>query len=501
MKLWTAAQAAAVDRHTIDGLGVASAVLIERAALVVARIVAEHLEPAQGPVVALAGPGNNGADAVAVARILHGWGLECVAVLATEHRNAAAAQQVEWARACGVTVRPASQLASMQPVGGWVDGLLGTGSKGAPRGGVAEVLGHVADRPGTKIAIDVPSGIDVDSGAVFPGAFAADVTVTMGRSKPGLHVVPGLGHAGRVVVAAIGLQEPPGLEPAFALLSSAACRVALQALGSSAHKGQRGHVGVIAGGEATPGAAVLAASAAMRSLAGLCTVSSSSALVKEALTTGFPEVMFVEHDPVPGDALVIGPGLTDPSDGARLRALFESDPRPAVWDASGLDALVPGLEPAGPRVLTPHPGEAARLMARLQPSESWTSARVQTQRVDVARMLAAGLRSVVVLKGAGSLVAQPDGTIYIGVSGTNALATAGSGDVLAGLTGALLAAGLDAAVAAGAAVHLHGLAGRIASGGRAHGVVASDVVGALAAAIAQCLDGAAPICVPDIRRG
>lgn len=535
--LWTAARAAAADRYTIDALGMPSPVLMERASLLVTAVVGELLASRGGigPVVVLVGPGNNGGDGLAVARLLRGRGVEVAAHLVTARRNEAAEQQRALAERHGVAVADGCPSDAVRPrlV---VDAMLGTGARGAPRGTVAEAvawLGARADLP--VVAIDVPTGIDADTGArLGEAAVSADATVTFQCSKPGLHITPGRDHAGRVVVAEIGIVAPdePAAAPPF-VRRSAPCVVstALERINPSApqHKGQRGHVGLIAGGVNTPGAAVLAASGALRGGAGLVTARVASTDAARLILTARPEVMVEMADaPAPGErtrldhdeadgpallgrasALVVGPGLTDDAHGVDLDALWRRDPRPAVWDAGALGSLpVHASERGSLRVVTPHPGEAARLLTRLG-ERAWSSADVQAQRLDAALHLARALGAVCVLKGAGTLIAAPWGEVEVDGAGGPELATAGSGDVLAGLIGALLAripTGGDDAFAfevVAAAVWVHGVAGRLAIEARP-GPAASDVAQAVDRALAQArtrADAGAPWAGIERREG
>jgi ADP-dependent NAD(P)H-hydrate dehydratase / NAD(P)H-hydrate epimerase len=486
--LWTAALAAASDRHTMDVLGVPSLLLMERAALTVSHEVAALADGA--PVGVLVGPGNNGGDGLAVARQLHGWGVPVAAWLVTEGHGAAVAEQLRLARACGVAVHH-GQPRDAEAGRLWVDGLLGTGSRGAPRGGVAEAVAWLSAHAARCVAIDLPTGVDPDTGQVVALAVRAEVTVTFARSKPGLHITPGRAHAGRVVVADIGLVPPPPAQAGASrehLLDPAVVAAALRGLPAGEHKGQRGHLGIVGGSPGTSGAALLAGAAALRAGAGLVTVASPDPALPGVLLAARPELMTAPllADPrqllARAGALVVGPGLTDPSSHAMLPRLWADDPRPALWDASALDRVpVRGAAPGGPRIITPHPGEAARLLARIEPEAGWDGGRVQAQRLLAARAIAAATLAVVVLKGEGSLVATPAGEVAVAVSGGPALATAGSGDVLAGLGGALLARGRPAWEAATIAVHVHGVAGERL--GDAAGAIALDVAEALPGAM------------------
>lgn len=502
--LWTAATSAASDRHTMDDLGVPSLVLMERAALTVSHEVAACREGAA--VGVLVGPGNNGGDGLAVARQLHGWGVPVAAWLVPEGHNATVAEQLGLARACGVDVR-LGVPGDAEQGRLWVDGLLGTGSRGAPRGAVAEAVAWLRAHAARCVAIDLPTGVDPDTGQVAGLAVRAEVTITFARSKPGLHVTPGRAHAGRVVVADIGLVPPlqagAGRER---LVDPWAVAAALRGLPAGEHKGQRGHLGIVGGSPGTTGAALLCGAAALRAGAGLVTVASPDPALPGVLLAARPELMTAPLVADPREllpragALVVGPGLTDPASHAMLPRLWADDPRSALWDASALDGVpVGGPAPAGPRVVTPHPGEAARLLQRVEPQAGWDGARVQAQRVLAARTIAAATGAVVVLKGEGSLVVTPEGAVAIAVGGGPALATAGSGDVLAGLGGALLARGLGTERAASVAVHVHGVAGERL--GERAGAVALDVAEALPGAMQAVVAGPSHPRWPVLRRG
>ena len=500
--LWAAAEAAAADRHTIEALGMPSPVLMERAALCVSAEV-EVLAAAEGlsRVWVLVGPGNNGGDGLAVARQLHGRGrLAVTAVLVSERRNAAAAQQLALAEAHGVEVRVG--LAPVPADAIVVDALLGTGTRGEPRGSIADAVAKLSGNP--VVAVDVPTGVDVDTGAVPGPAVRASVTVTFQRSKAGLHLTPARAHAGRVVVADIGLVAAERRRPGVVLIDPNEVTAALASLPVAAHKGRRGHVGVVGGTGGTPGAAILAGEAALRGGAGLVTLALSDPSLRRAVIEARPELMLAEPDDAhvaAAEVLVVGPGLTGARSG--LAELDASDPRPMVWDASALDDFV-GDRSAGPRILTPHPGEAARMLARFEPDARWTNARVQADRRTAAERLATRTRAVVVLKGEGSVVAQlradGSGTVDLAISTTGgpALATAGSGDVLAGLIAALLARGLAPEQATMVGVHVHGLAGDAAAN---DGTLALDLAAALPSALARARAGERPQAWPGWRVG
>lgn len=486
-ELWTQATAAEADQHTMGQLGIPSPLLMERAALCVAHEVAALRGQTGLKVVVLCGPGNNGGDGLAIARQLSGWEIPAHAVLCTDSPGASVREQRALCDGFGVTVVQGVQALSGPAL--WVDALLGTGSRGAPRGRVSDALTRQAGQQGLRVAVDIPTGVDPDTGHVHPDAFVADTTVTFVRSKPGLHVTPGRDHAGTVVVAEFGLWGRPDRDRAASLVDPGWVGRQVSRLPTASHKGQRGHVAVVGGSAGTPGAAVLAAAAALRTGAGLATIVSADSAVSAQLVAHRPEVMVV---PPPTDgpvvpsagALCVGPGLTAAQDQAAVVSLWDREPRAIVVDASALDRVPLHKAAAGPRVLTPHPGEAARLLQRAEPSAGWTSAQVQAQRVLAARQLVRHTGAVVVLKGAGTLVAwpsEPEPHVNVVVSGDPALATAGSGDVLAGIIAALLARGMTAPVAAAVGAHVHGLAGEALGAG----AVAMDIADGVGAALSQ----------------
>ena len=502
--LWSARDAADADRYTMDQLGVPSPVLMERASLCVSHEIVDALAGERMPVIVLVGPGNNGGDGLAIARQLHGWGLSVRALLVTPKRNAAAQQQLGLARAMGVDIEdgvPSQTLAGRHVV---IDALLGTGSRGEPRGEIAAALAWQRGLAGLRVAVDAPTGLDIDTGEVADVGFSADRTVTFVRSKPGLHVTPGRARAGRVVVADIGIVPTPGHRTALQLIDPVEVATAVAALPVGRHKGERGHVGIVGGSETTAGATVLAGTSALRAGAGLVTIVTGAARVREELLAHRPELMVGTwgdgQAPVQAaKALVVGPGLTDPVMQARLHALWIDDARPALWDASALDHLPLRTAPGGPRIVTPHPGEAARLLDR-SAKAGWTAGDVQGRRIEAARRLAEVTHAVVVLKGEGTIVADPDGSCSVAVAGGPALATAGTGDCLAGLVGALLARGLAPRDAAILGVHVHAVAGDVAAA-RVPGCIAMDVADAIAPAMTSAVLQAPVVTWPRYRRG
>lgn len=431
--------------------------LMQRAAAGLAAVCARLLPRVYGArVVLLVGSGDNGGDALyAGARLARrGAGVTAVPVdPARVHPGGLAALLAAGGRLDG-TVPPRADLV--------VDGLVGIGGRGGLRPAAAALVERIP-AGAVVVAVDLPSGVDADTGEVAAGvAVRADVTVTFGAYKPGLLIAPGASRAGVVHLVDIGL-EFPGPPEAEALQHADVARLLPEPTETS-DKYRRGVVGIVAGSARYPGAAVLAVAGALRGGAGAVRYVGPAA-VAEAVLARYPETLI---GPGRVQAWVVGPGLGDEG-GADVLAKPLSQPVPVLVDADGLRGLDPGALRArtAPTLLTPHAGEAAALLGA--PREE-----VEAGRLASARRLAARYGATVLLKGSTTVVSSPSGeTVRVNPTGTAWLATAGSGDVLSGLGGSLLAAGLSAVDAAAVAAYVHGLAGRVASGGGpvlAHGV-------------------------------
>ncbi len=361
-----------------------------------------------------------------------------------------------------------------------LDALFGTGFRGAPRPEAAALIERINACGAPIVAVDLPSGVDASTGETAGAAVDADLTVTFHGRKVGLVVAPGRFHAGRIVVADIGLEAAPTaiVRGTPALLDRVPRR------GARDTKFSSGSLLVVGGAPGTTSAAVLTATAAMRADAGYVTLAVpaealpvAEALALEPVKRGFEWANAVDSlasDVARSSALAVGPGLGR-SDEARglVRALLEASPLPAVVDADGLFGLEPVPRDA-PTILTPHAGELARL---LDVEPAWVGAH----RLEAAARAAERFGAVVLLKGADTIVRAPDGQTVVCDTGPPSLATAGTGDVLTGIVGAFLAKGLDAVDAAAAAAVAHGLAAR--SVPHQAGLVASDVAAALPAVL------------------
>jgi len=361
-----------------------------------------------------------------------------------------------------------------------VDALFGTGFHGAPRPEAAAVIERINASPAAVVSVDLPSGVDASTGEVAGAVVAADLTVTFHAPKVGLAVGPGRFHAGRVVVADIGLDDAPTEISRV----RAAILDAVPRRGTTDTKYSAGAVVVVGGQPGMTGAACLTAMAALRADAGYVTLAvpveslaTAEVIALEPVKVGWADDDAVETISAAAErasALAIGPGLgRGPGRGDLVRAVLARVDLPAVVDADALFDLEP-VARAAPTVLTPHAGELARLLGR-------DSAWVGEHRLEAARTAADRFGATVLLKGPDTLVASPGGAVVVSDFGPPSLATAGTGDVLTGVVASFLSKGLDASTAAAAAAVAHGRAARLVP--HIAGLVAGDLVAALPAAL------------------
>jgi hydroxyethylthiazole kinase-like uncharacterized protein yjeF len=509
MRLVGSEEMRAIERIAIEEMGISGTTLMERAGRATAEC-AITLAGQAGRIVVVCGAGNNGGDGFVAARHLHLAGREVVVIALGAAERATAEARAAWKQAeeAGVPVGglPALQGFPARPGDVVVDAIFGTGLLRPAVGPFAEAIeaiGALRERGARVLAVDLPSGISADTGRPIGPAVRADHTVTLGFAKIGLALQPGVEMAGEVTVANIGIPSAAAdrIPPTAELLDETAARALVPPRGREAHKGDAGRLLVVAGSPGRTGAAHLALTGALRGGVGLVTLASRAEVVGIALS-GRPEAMSlvlpgtgaIARNDIPAleaamdgaNALVIGPGIPRGAETApAIRALLERRPLPTVIDADGLNALAdhPGLVAVighdAPIVLTPHPGEMARLVGA-------TIEEVQEDRVGMARRKAQEWGAVVVLKGARTVVADPDGPAAIISTGNPGMATGGTGDVLAGLLGALLAGGMRPREAARAAAWIHGRAGDIAAdkfGER--GMIAGDLGESIAAVWAE----------------
>ena len=497
-----------VDRRAIDERGIDGLLLMESAgAGVAAALMRDEPRLAQLGVIVLCGKGNNGGDGLVIARHLAGRAIvpKVVLLAAANELTGAAAINLRAARGVGLDVVEVTddagwdaQRGGLTRGGVVVDAMLGTGIRGGAHGLVARVIADL-DSAGCRVfSVDLPSGLDADSTEIPGPAVRAERTYTLCRPKLPLVFGPAALLAGRLNVVPIGIPDDcvAASRAALEWLDAGAVAGLLPRRPAESHKGSYGHLIAVAGSRGKAGAAVLLGRAALRSGIGLVTVAVPDALLEcvaamqaELMTAPLPQhpdggialeatqrvLALCER----GDALAVGPGLGDSeSTRAAVAELLARVERPTVVDADGLNALAGGGDralgalrrPGGRFVLTPHPGEAARLLGS-------SSATVQSDRTAAVRELCVRSGAIVVLKGHRTLIASPDGRLSINASGNPGLATAGTGDVLCGMLGAFLSRGLEPRDAARLAVFAHGDAGdRAAARLGTDGLIASDVI-------------------------
>lgn len=466
------------EETVIDAMGMPSLVLMERAAMAVAEEIchwaeSEGLRAAEKRVLVVTGNGNNGADGLAVARILsqEGWQVTVYQTGPAGHSTR------EWERQYKIIGYYPVRMVSNWPQEEYtiiVDALFGIGLSRQIQGEYADIVKELNRRPGYKLSVDVPSGVHAESGKIMGEAVRADVTVTFGWAKKGLLYFPGAEYAGRVTVREIGINETcfdaagkkPGMfcydEPVGELLPPRK---------PDGHKGSFGKVLVIAGFEQMPGAAVLAALAAYHTGAGMVKVICPEEN-RSIVQTAVPEALWGAPENWRqgcewADVVVIGPGLGKNSRVKEILAgVLRECSLPLVLDADALNLIAGDMslqiltadqgKTGRGMILTPHEGELARLSGK-------TVSQIREDREHAAGILAQDLHCVLVCKGARTLICREQGENCVNLTGDSGMGTAGSGDVLSGVIAALLAQGADAFSAASVGVYLHGLAGESAA--------------------------------------
>lgn len=506
----TAEEMRRLDRRAIDTLGIPGSTLMENAGRGAADEIVRLL-PRGGRglrVAVVCGKGGNGGDGFVVARRLKQRGARVAVWLAArpdEVGGDAAAKLAALRRAGLRPVTVEDERSLTQALGDAdvvVDALLGTGARGAPGGVIAGAIAAINASGRRVVSLDIPSGLPADGGPPEGEAVHADVTTTFAALKRGLVTGAGLDWAGRVVVVDIGIPAAEvGRGITTFVLEAADVARHLPRRSPSAHKGTYGKLLIVAGSVGKTGAAALAARAAMRAGAGLVTVATPASqqpivamLVLEAMTEPVPETAArsisskaretLDRLAEARDAVAAGPGLgLDDDTQALARELARSLRRPLVLDADALTALAGHLDvlrgAPKPRCLTPHAGELARMLGR-------SIADVERDRIETARAFATAHGVYLVLKGAGTVIAEPGGAVYVNPTGNPGMASGGTGDVLTGIIGAFLARGLEPGTAVKTGVYLHGRAGDVAAGRVGEeALIASDVIAALPDAFAS----------------
>ena len=511
MRVLNAAQMREADRRTIEDIGIPSLVLMENAGRqVVAAIEAVHADLLDGQVAVLCGRGNNGGDGFVVARTMLQRGVDVSVFLigSVSDVRGDARVNLDVLGRLGVTVVEIADgqawelhLSEVRDCGLIVDAIFGTGLNAPVRGLIGSVIADVNASGIPVVSIDLPSGLSADTPDPIGDSIEAGTTVTLAAPKLPLVLPPAEDRAGDIVIADIGIpmEVIDALDgPRVELLTRSGMRELVTPRTPDSHKGDYGHVLIVAGSTGKTGAAHLSAMGALRSGAGLVSVATPAACLPIVAAMA-PEYMTIALsgddglDPVNVDTLIdmardviaVGPGLGQaPSTRRFVKSLVEQATTPLVIDADGLNAFADDPDRLAGRegrdvIITPHPGEMARLV-RMSTDE------VQASRVDVARNFAVAHHVYVVLKGHRTLIATPDEKVFINPTGNPGMATGGTGDVLTGMVAAWLAQLLDAEAACKLAVYLHGMAGDLADAERGDvSLVASDLVAEIGAAIQE----------------
>ena len=507
-RLSTAEEMRSFDRRATEDFGIPSLDLMERAGRHVFETVMKVLSPVEGRRVAvIAGKGNNGGDGFVAARYLHEAGIGTTVILLARPESVVgdAARNLERLYNAGIRVEVpesgaeiARELKNCSLV---VDAILGTGLKGDVSGIAADAIQAINSSGRMVVAVDIPSGIDANTGRVWGICVNAHYTVTFALPKIGLIMYPGALHTGEIIVADIGIPHQLYEEAGVELVGADTAGALLPARPPDAHKGTFGTVVVLAGAAGYTGAAALSSEAVLRAGAGLSILATPTSLqpvmsikLTEVITRGLPETdtQTISSAALPlalelckkASAVVLGCGLGTHADTCRFVSGFVPLAEvPVVLDADGLNCIAGNssiLEGKhGNLVITPHPGEMGRLLGI-------TTNDVQSDRIAAALEASKRFNCVTVLKGARTLIADNSGRVYVNPTGNSGLATAGTGDVLAGTIGGLISQGLRPVDAAVCGAYVHGLAGDIAAAkiGSA-GMLAGDVLRSIPSALAE----------------
>jgi len=476
--LYTVAQVRRIDQRVIAQQSVAGYTLMQHAAAAAFALLRKRW-PAARHIVVLCGSGNNGGDGYLLALLAQQAGLQVdVLALGAPQSTSDAARACAGFRDVGGTIISILEKTLLPPADVYVDALFGTGLTRPPRGIAAALIAQLnaSDRP--VLSLDIPSGVNADTGGAEGVAVQADVTLSFIAHKRGLFTGDALDYRGELLLDTLGASAT-----AYANETADACLLDMHELDKwlaprkkNVHKGSFGHVLAIGGDRGMAGAIRLTAEAALRCGAGLVSVATRGAHVPalnaarpELMAQGIEDAQALEHLLPRISTLALGPGLGQRAWGHALWHTALDAGKSAVVDADALNMLA--LQPrqfSTPTVLTPHPTEAARLL-------ECTTEEIQSDRFSAARKLAKKFNAVIVLKGAGSLICAPDGQVRVCPWGNPGMAVAGMGDVLTGVIAALLAQGIPAWPAAQLGVALHALAGDAAAKQGQRGLVASDL--------------------------
>lgn len=516
MKVVTASEMRAIDAKAMQEFGISSLVLMERAGLAVVSRIKELF--GRRKIVVLAGSGNNGGDGLVVARDLYNeeWDVRVFLMCEPDELRGDALAQFTVASRFGVPMHPVAELLARHATvlsrhTVIVDAIVGTGLSKEIAGPMDDVITLINASGLPIVSIDMPSGISSDTGKVMGNAVKAYATVTLGLPKRGNFLYPGAAYTGRLYVEDIGLPRrlTESADIRVARVEDRDARALIPVREADSHKGHYGHVFIVAGSRGKTGAARMAAKACLRSGAGLVTIGVPESLVgafqsvvTEEMVLPLPDrgdgilsarasddiVRFIEEK---ADVVAIGPGSGIAGDTEKiLQDILRGSRRPVLIDADAL-RLLSGLKEGlrcgeAPRVLTPHAGEMKQLLRGFG-METW---HIDHDRIAVAASFAGETKSFLVLKGSPTVIASPDGTVYLNSTGNPGMASAGTGDVLTGIISGMVAQRKEALSACILGVYLHGLAGDLAAAEKGeHALIASDVIDHIPTAFRSLLSG------------
>jgi len=506
MKVVTAEEMRVIDRRTIEGYSIPGTVLMERAGLVVASRIKEAFSPRK--VIIIAGSGNNGGDGLVVARNLYneGWDVKVFLTVKPEDLKGDALLQYRIAVKFGLKIYPInefltnySSLITRHCI--LVDALFGTGLSKNVTGALSEVISYLNRSNVPIFSVDIPSGISSDNGQIMGEAVRADYTVTFGLPKRGHLLYPGAQHSGKLFIEDIGFpKELLNSEKLhIELLTKDKVSPLIPQRPRYSHKGNYGHVLIIAGSKGKTGAAIMAAKACLRSGAGLVTLGIPKSLADVFQSRVTEEMILALPDKGDGTlsqrasrvilnflneratTLAIGPGIGISSDTKKLMdILIKTSTTPMLIDADGINSLKGEKaifsKSKVPIILTPHPGEMARLLGK-QKGVSVKTQDIERNRINVPVSFAKETETYLVLKGVPTIIAGPDGMAYINSTGNPGMASAGTGDVLTGMISAFLSQGLSPIHASILGVYMHGFAGDSAAAEKGeHPLIATDII-------------------------
>lgn len=502
----TAQEMAAMDRRTIEEIGIPGLVLMENAGRKVAEVCKELLQQCEGKkVVIICGKGNNGGDGYVVARHLQNSGAQTEVYLIGEHKEVRgdAVTNLNILKNLNIDVLPITDWSPASDIDLIIDAILGTGVRGPLKEEIVQIVNRMNEVGAPVVSIDLPTGVETDTGAVYGACVQARCTVTMAHLKRGLLFSPGREHAGEVIVADIGIPKRVTRESGAKCfqISPKYIKMVLPKRPRNIFKNRCGQVLLVSGSIGLTGAATLSSEAALRIGAGMAILGCPKSLnaileekLTEVMTLPLPEtsqqtISFEAKDILAerfewSDVIAIGPGMTTHGDTFKLvKWLLNKYDKTVVMDADAINCLKdnPNLlkSSRSKLVLTPHPGELARLIGK-------TTKEIISNPIEIARETAQKFNIILVLKGAPTVIADADGNVFINSTGNPGMATAGMGDVLTGVIAGLISQGLRPVDGALAGVYLHGLAGDLVKQkiGQ-NGLLAGDVLRTLPEALKQ----------------